>query len=219
MRNLIDNKYLDVYRSYLVRDACYAGTEEFPVFQTSSKLPNKLITFSKALQTDDKDQWIVFYEDDYKFERIWNHPRKYLNFIKSFRGVISPDFSLYRDMPLCMQKWSTYKGRALAHWWQSNGIEVIPNIRYSDERSFEFCFDGIQKNQTIAISTHGCLKNQENRKYFTLGLEEALKRLSPKNLIIYGSFPAFLSSLEELKKTTVLQFDSEIATYHKAVIG
>lgn len=44
-----------------------------------------------------------------------------------------------------MQKWSTYQGRALAHWWGENGMEVIPNVRFADERSYEFCFSGIEK--------------------------------------------------------------------------
>ena len=53
---------------------------------------------------------------------IWNQPYKYLKILKRFKGVISPDFSLYRKMPLCMQKWSTYQGRALAHWWSENSM-------------------------------------------------------------------------------------------------
>ena len=63
-----------------------------------------MIPFSKAMSTKDFDQWVHFYEYDYKFAAIWDNPRKYLSRIKKFRGVITLDFSLYRDMPLVMQK-------------------------------------------------------------------------------------------------------------------
>ena len=83
--------------------------------------------------------------------RLWNNPKAYVKKLKKFRGVISPDFSLYRNMPLCMQLWNTYRNRALAVWMQDNGIEVIPNIRFNDERTYSFCFDGVEKNSTVAV--------------------------------------------------------------------
>lgn len=43
-----------------------------------------------------------FSKDDFKFNRIWNNPKRYLEFLKNFKGIISPDFSLYRNMPLSM---------------------------------------------------------------------------------------------------------------------
>ena len=73
----------------------------------------KLIAFSKAIRSTDFDTWIHFYEDDVAFERIWNTPNKYLPIIKKFKGVITPDFSVYRDMPLVMQQWNIYRSRAI----------------------------------------------------------------------------------------------------------
>ena len=62
-----------------------------------------MIAFSKAISSKDYEQWVHFYEDDHLFERLWNNPRKYLPILERFQGVILPDFSLYRDMPLVMQ--------------------------------------------------------------------------------------------------------------------
>jgi hypothetical protein len=114
-----------------------------------------------------------FYEHDKNFERLWNTPNKYLNKLKKFKGVISPDFSLYRNMPLVMQMWNTYRGRALAIWLQDNGVQIIPNVRFNDERTYEFCFCGIEKYSTVAIGTHGCIKKNIDKKYFKNGLENA----------------------------------------------
>ena len=109
MTNEKFNNVYDVFNSFLVTNADYDGYIELPVVKTSDLLPDKVITFSKAMSRtwEDFDCWVVFYEHDRKFERLWNNPRQYLNKLKKFKGVISPDFSLYRNMPLCMQMWNT----------------------------------------------------------------------------------------------------------------
>ena len=129
----------NVFHAFLVRNAHYDGNLEIPVLQPETELPNRLIAFSKAMHSADYDQWIHFYEDDVSFGRGWNRPHTYLSRLKHFRGVISPDFSLYRDMPLVMQQWNTYRGKALEHWWQEEGIPVIPNVRAGDQRTYDFC--------------------------------------------------------------------------------
>lgn len=164
MNNEKFNNY-DVFNSYLVKNACFDGYIELPVIKTSDKMPEKVVTFSKAMSYGwkDFDCWVMFYEYDIKFERLWNNPKKYLNKLKKFNGVISPDFSLYRNMPLVMQQWNTYRGHALAVWLHDNGIEVIPNVRFNDERTYDFCFDGIEKFKTVAVGTHGCIKEKLTR--------------------------------------------------------
>lgn len=216
-KNKINSGCKDVFHAFLVESAEYAGNEEFPVIRTSKLIPEKVITFSKALTSKDYDYWIVFYEHDVNFVRIWNQPHKYLKVLKRFKGVISPDFSLYRNMPLCMQKWSTYQGRALANWWQQNGIEVIPNVRFADERTYEFCFDGIEKNSTVAIGTHGCIKKIADRYYFIQGLERLVKELSPHTIIVYGATPNLLFEKYKEQGIQIIQFDSEFSVFHKAV--
>ena len=39
-------------------------------------------------------------------------------------------------------------GRALAVWLQNNGIEIIPNVRTADVRTFRFAFKGVESNKT-----------------------------------------------------------------------
>ena len=160
MTNVQFNNNYDVFHAFLVENADYDGYYELPVIRTSDHLPDKVIIFSKAMSKtwDDFDCWVVFYEHDRDFERLWNKPRQYLDKLKKFKGIISPDFSLYRNMPLIMQMWNTNRSRAIAVWLQNNGVEVIPNVRFGDERTFSFCFDGIEENKTVAVGTHGCIK-------------------------------------------------------------
>ncbi len=207
----------DVFHAFLVEKANYDGIEEIPCIKTSNHLPTKVITFSKAISSTDYDQWVMFYEHDYRFVRLWNNPRQYLGILKKYKGVITPDFSLYRNMPLVMQKWSTYQGKAIGVWLQNEGIEVIPNVRFADERSYDFCFNGIEKNSTVAISTLGGIKRLDDRAYFKSGLAQLVGRLHPHTIIVYGSAPDYLFGKYKEMGIRIIQFDSELETSHKAV--
>lgn len=213
------NNY-DVFHSFLVKNADYEGIFEMPCLKTSGQVPNRVITFSRAMSRSTKnfDQWVAFYEHDVKFERLWNNPKAYLNKLKKFNGIISPDFSLYRNMPLCMQIWNTYRGRALAFWLQDNGMEIIPNVRFNDERTYDFCFDGIEKNKTVAVGTHGCIKKRADREYFKNGLSELITRLSPKNIVVYGSSPKSIFEEYSNKGITIIPFESEFSRTRRKVI-
>lgn len=50
---------------------------------------------------------------DTTFKQILNSTDKYVEQLKSFEGIITPDFSLYRDMPLTLQITNIYFNRAV----------------------------------------------------------------------------------------------------------
>lgn len=214
------NNY-DVFHSFLVENADYEGVIELPKISTSNYLPKKVITFSKAMSRScyDFDCWVMFYEHDRKFERLWRNPKQYLEKLKKFKGIISPDFSLYRNMPLVMQMWNTYRNRALSVWLQNNGIEIIPNVRFGDERTFSFCFDGIEKGKTVAIGTLGCIRKKEDKIFFKVGLAYMVNRLSPKNIIVYGGVPDSIFKPYKDMGINIIAFESEISKSRKQVNG
>lgn len=208
----------DVFNAFLVAFATYAGIFEFPRIRPTYFIPNRVIAFSKAISCKDYDQWVHFFEDDYLFERIWKNPGKYLDILKRYNGVILPDFSLYRDMPLAMQIWNIYRSRAIGHWLQKNGIKVIPNIRFGDRRTYRICCDGIQKHCVIAVGTHGNLKLLEDREIFLKGLDIIVNRLEPIVIVVYGAAPEKYFKKYEKLGIQIVQFDSNYATSHKEVV-
>ena len=109
--------------------------------------------------------------------------------LKAFNGVISTDFSMYTEMPLSMQIWNTYRNRAIAFWLQQHDVDVIPNIQWGNERSYNFCFEGIPKGSTVAISTNGCIRNKHDRYYFKKGLSKMLETIEPSAVINYSNMP------------------------------
>ena len=209
----------DVFKAFLVRFAEYAGLFEFPVIKTTQSIPNRLISFSKALSSTDYDQWVHFYEDDYLFERLWNNPQKYLEKLSRFNGVILPDFSLYRDMPFVMQLWNIYRSRAIGCWLQNNGVTVIPNIRYGDKRTFRICCDGIGSGGVIAIGTHGTIKNKEDKRIFSEGLSSVVKIVSPSVIIVYGSAPDDIFSVYRDSGILIVNFESDYSVRMKDLKG
>lgn len=209
------SKY-DVFNTYLLRDATYAGSLEMPRLVGQQVIPNKLVPFSKAMAKSftDRDCWICFYEHDIKFMRLWRHPEKYLPKMLEFNGIISPDFSMYRNMPAIMQYWSCFMGRAIAHRYQADGGVVVPNVRLSDKRSYQFCLDGLPVNSTIAIGTHGCIKHKEDRRHITSAVSETVRRLSPSRIIVYGSAPddVFVTAIE--RGIEIIEFKSLFSLTH-----
>ena len=77
----------------------------------------------------------------------------------------------------------------MGYWLQANGAEVVPNVQWADARSFGFCFDGIPRNSTVAISTNGCIRDKTDRYFFEQGLAELFKRLSPRTVVVYSAMP------------------------------
>lgn len=158
---------------------------------------------------------ILIYVDDFQFERIWNQINRYLDLFKKFDGVILPDFSVYRDMPLVMQKWNIYRSRAIGNYLQSNGIKVIPNIRYGDGRTYDTACAGISKNSIVAIGTNGCIKDKTDRKYTDDGFEVIIKKITPKVVIIYGGVTKRIEEICSKNKIKIVNFKSDTFSYVK----
>lgn len=111
-----------------------------------------------------------------------------------------------------------YRNRAIGCWLEDNQIEVIPNVRFGDERTFPYCVLGIRKNSIISIGTHGLIKVNEDRKYLKQGLEYVIKHIKPPIIVVYGKAPddVFLKYKEQGIK--ILQFESEFSLTHKKVV-
>lgn len=129
------------------------------------------------------------FTDDYQFVRFWNTPDRYIAKLSQFAAVCAPDFSTYTDMPLAMQIYNHYRKHWLAAYWQLNGLTVYPTISWSDENSYEWCFDGEPRGGVVAVSSVGTQKSKESQRLFLRGYEEMVKRLEPTWVIFYGKVP------------------------------
>ncbi|MDO4570285.1 MAG: DUF4417 domain-containing protein [Planctomycetia bacterium] len=166
-----------------------SGKFQIPCVFPETVCVQRLVAFNKirSFQEVTKNIGVHFFLDDYQFERVWNKPERYAKMLAGFACVLSPDFSMYADMPLAMQIWNHYRKMAVSQVLQNQGITVVPTLNWSTEESFQFCFDGMPKNGTIAVSSVGCCKNSSVREKWTRGMNEAVGRLKPKTILFYGS--------------------------------
>ena len=142
-----------------------------------------LIGYDKVNQSEDYEKIVHFYLDDYRFESIYNNPEKKIETLKQYKAVLTPDFSMFVEMPVALQLFSTFKNRWVGAYLQEQGICVIPTVRWGDLTSFNFCFDGIEKGSIVAVSTIGIKKE---KSHFMLGYNEMLSRIKPSEIICYG---------------------------------
>ena len=163
-----------------------AGFYQMPVLEPCNYIPDDIIGFNYALTSKNKDCGIHFYIDDYQFERIWTQPQLYLEKLLEYQCIFTPDFSLYTDMPIAMKIWNTYRSRLIGQIAQRMGMLVIPTVSWCEEATFDFCFDGLPVGATLSISTIGVKKEDYNFNLWKAGVDEMIKRLKPKTLLIYG---------------------------------
>jgi len=166
----------------------FYGIPEMEATQTTG---DKFLRFMDYNLLENHGEHIAhFYYDDYKFINAWREPEKYLAKLKTFKAVISPDFSLYTDFPRALQILSCYRRQWCGAFWQSQGIDVIPDVVWGDKESFQYCFDGIPKHSTVAVSSVGVKLDKEwnNDKgdMFKAGYDEMMNRLEPTTVLFYG---------------------------------
>ena len=159
---------------------------QMPIIQKTNFIPNDLIGFNYAKTSKNKNCGIHFYIDDYQFERVWNKPENYTDILMDYDCILSPDFSLYMDMPMPMKIWNIYRSRFIGNYYQNQGIKVIPTISWAEPATFEFCFRGIPKGSVVSISTIGVKRDQDALKVWRDGVTEMIKQIEPSAILIYG---------------------------------
>ena len=159
---------------------------QMPVIGNDNYIPSDLIGFNYAKSSQNKNTGIHFYLDDYQFERLWNKPEDYIDLLSEYECILSPDFSLYLDMPMPMKIWNVYRSRQLGQYYQSLGIKVIPTISWAEKETFEFAFKGIQKHSIVSISTIGVKKDEASLQIWKDGLDAMIKEIQPSTILVYG---------------------------------
>lgn len=177
----------NVYNLDKVPDTLSNGFWQMPMIDTEDVIPSDLIGFNYAKTSKKKNCGIHFFIDDYQFERVWNYPEKYIEVLSEYECILTPDFSLYTDMPMPMKIWNTYRSRQIGNYYQSQGIRVIPTVSWAEPDTYQFCFDGLPKHSIIAVSSVGVMRDKDALHIFADGLKEAIRVLKPKTILMYGS--------------------------------
>ena len=168
------------------------GKWNIPIVRKNELDVNKvdLICYAdiKANDIDENRQkGVHFFIDDYRMEGIYYNFDKSLHRLSQYKFLLTPDYSLYADMPKAVQLFNVFRNRWVGAYWQSKGLTVIPTVSWSDTASFDFCFDGIEEGAIVAIGMVGCKRNKTT---FLRGYNAMLDKIKPSAVICLGDpFP------------------------------
>lgn len=175
-----------------LQKAMYDGVGPYgiPQIQPTQLTADNWISFNYAKGCDEPEiHGVHFFVDDYQFLRLWTNPDAYLGMLGRFQAVCTPDFSTYTDFPKAVQIFNHYRKHWCGAYWQEHGVHVIPTISWSDEDSFDWCFDGEPEGGVVAVSSVGTQNDPRCRHLFEVGFDEMVRRLSPSQIIMYGEIP------------------------------
>ena len=133
-----------------------------------------------------------FFLDDYRFETVWSKPERPLSRLRRVGMALTPDFSLWTEMPFAVQLWQVYRARWCGAWMLAHGVDVIPTVSWSTPESHPFCFAGIATGSVVAVSSVGVLRDRQALRLFAAGYEAMLERIRPTLVLCYGRLPAGL---------------------------
>lgn len=217
----------DIFHAFMVKGAKFDGYYDIPFIpQNIDTDLKRLIAYDKTYKYIYKPGDVVhFYLDDQKFDGpkgIWaglsnNESFKRGFDLSRFKGataIITPDFSLYLDMPRVMQIWNVYRSRAVGYYLSMLGYNVIPNVRWTDEESYDFAFDGLYEGQIVAVGTLGCSKTNADKSLLINGFAEMIRRIKPKKVLIYGSICSELQYVINKYDVEIIKFESETSLFY-----
>lgn len=205
----------DSFKAFLIENARLTNNEGYPIIEdrmVSKELPKDIITFKESLRIPKdkrKDYYVCTFTPDKTFMRIYNNPKRYIEYFKQFAGIIGFDFSIHSDMPPIIQKQQMNNNLSLTYYYGDNNIKVIPNIRTgSHYLSIEF-YDTIPKGCLVAVGTHGFIKNKHQKYEWYYSLIEIINRINPSGIIVYGTLNGRL--FDRIKEMVpIYQYDSWI---------
>lgn len=187
----------DGLRPSLARGATFSSELEIVELQ-GIKNPvavKQMIPFSKIRRSNDHTECVCFFENDSEFADLIRNTSEYLDEFSKFPYILTPDCSLYIDMPFLDQLTNIGLSRRIGHRLEISGVQVIPTVRWSDERTYEpyitevpVSFIGIPKHSVVAIGTYGVTQNRVLRTHLISGIEAMLHWIKPIQILVYGPF-------------------------------
>ena len=131
-----------------------------------------------------RNKGVHFFVDDIRFKGVFEYPLRTLKKFKQYSFMLTPDYSLYADMPLWLQIGNVGKNRYVGAFWQKEGLLVIPTISWALKQSYEFCFEGVERGGIVAVGTIG---SKHAKKSFLNGYDCMLEMIRPMAVLCYGT--------------------------------
>lgn len=151
-------------------------------------------TKTKMHDVENMDKTIHFFTYDWLFESVYEKPEIAMEKLDQYYAMLTPEFSLYWDMPKALQIYNTFKNRWCGAFFQMQGKLVIPTICCAGAESYDFCFDGVEAGSVVAVSTY-C--REDHKVEFIKSYNKMLEIIKPSAIICYGEcFPEMKGNIK-----------------------
>ena len=183
---IYEEKY-GIFKFDYWQGASLVGKYLMPKLAPNQFIPQEVISFNerKSVSAPEK-HWLDFFIDDYHYENFWKYLRNIIGGLRNFAGIISTDYSMLPEMLPGQRIWNCTRNRIIAYFLQKQGFNVIPVASWCSKEDFDWCFDGLPEDSSIAISSNGCLSSPYGRKTLLAGVEELQRQKSPFKIIVCG---------------------------------
>lgn len=177
----------DIFKLYYWHGATLIGKYRLPQLEPNQLIPRNVISFNERKgKSHPETRWIDFFIDDALFENFWNHPEMSFENLRKYEGLITTDYSMLPEMLPGQIIWNCTRNRIMAFYLQQQGFNVIPVASWSNPDDFDWCFDGLPEDSSIAISSNGCMSSPYGKRILLEGVAELQKRKNPYKLIVCG---------------------------------
>ena len=99
---------------------------------------------------------------------------------------------MFRDYPEEVLIEKCRANRLVDYALQQAGIPMIPTAGFAGESSWEWCFDGLPHNSTVAVTTNCLGRDREAHRLFIGGINAMVKKIHPTAIVVCGKVPAWL---------------------------
>ena len=170
------------------------GKYKFPKLTQVNYLPEEPVyPFNYLKSTVEKGcYWYHCFTAERNFHRLYNSFSKYVELLRKAKGLISADFSLFRDYPKEILIAKCRANRLVDYALQQAGIPMIPTAGFAGESSWEWCFDGLPLNSTVAVTTNCLGRDREAHRLFIGGINTMIKKIHPTAIVVCGKMPSWL---------------------------
>ena len=177
-----------------IGDIPTVGKYKFPQLARVNYLPEEPVyPFNYLKSTVEKGcYWYHCFTAERNFHRLYNSFFEYVEFLRKAKGLISADFSLFRDYPEEILVAKCRANRLVDYTLQQAGIPMIPTAGFAGESSWEWCFDGLPFNSTVAVTTNCLGRDRETHRLFVGGINTMIKKIHPTAIVVCGKVPSWL---------------------------
>lgn len=171
------------------------GKHNFPKLSSVNCLPeNPVYPFNHLKSHVEKgNYWYHCFTSEKYFHRLFNCFDEYEPLLQKSKGLISADFSLYRDYPEKFLIDYCRSNRMIDYALQQAGIPMITTAGFAGESSWNWCFDGLPANSTVAVTTNTLRKDPEANRLFVGGINVMVEKIQPTAIVVCGKCPDWIA--------------------------